>query len=109
MSSDVYVITLEDSGGVRRVSTSKVSTSGTQPLPRAYASLVLMTSGLASHFLHAHAYPPQQPHHVHKHWHAAIPNHCESHCARPSSSLGRRFHCMRSLAGYEPYRLQLDL
>ncbi len=67
MSPDVYIITIEDSGGVRRVSTSKVATSGTQPLPRAYASLVLMTSGSALHFIHTYAFPSQQPHHLPKH------------------------------------------
>ena len=45
MSSDVYLVTMEEGGAARRVVASKVSTSGAQPMPRAYASLVLMTSG----------------------------------------------------------------
>ncbi len=45
MSRDVFLLTIDESGGARKVSTTKVATSGTQPMPRAYGSLVLMTNG----------------------------------------------------------------
>ncbi len=45
MSSDVYLVTMDEGGTARRVVASKVTTSGAQPMPRAYGSLVLMTSG----------------------------------------------------------------
>jgi hypothetical protein len=45
MSRDVYLLTIEESASVRRVTTTKVDTSGAQPMPRVYGSLVLLTNG----------------------------------------------------------------
>ena len=47
MSRDVYLVSIDDgSGGSgRTVTTTKVATTGAQPMARVYASLVLMTSG----------------------------------------------------------------
>jgi hypothetical protein len=36
---------MDEGGAARRVVASKVATSGAQPMPRAYGSLLLMTSG----------------------------------------------------------------
>ncbi len=45
MSSDVHLVSIDEGSSVRKVVTSKVVTSGTQPMPRAYGSLVLLTNG----------------------------------------------------------------
>ncbi len=45
MSNDVYLVTMQEGGAGQRVVASKVATTGAQPMPRAYGSLVLMTSG----------------------------------------------------------------
>jgi len=45
MSRDVYLVSIGDGGGGRSVATTKIATTGAQPMARAYGSLVLMTSG----------------------------------------------------------------